>query len=145
MDYERKSEWNAALAAYEKVLRHDWHHLPAYAQLAALFLQQKQLARALKVCRRGLRVAPKNFYLMMNMAATYFMRGVYSQAKRICEECQRQRPEDEFVAKQLATAANALELQRGRNRYCQSSLQPQQAHVAQDNPGSFATPESETK
>jgi tetratricopeptide (TPR) repeat protein len=102
---EARGDLAAAAASYESLLQISPHLAPAYNNLGALYLKQKEYKKAADVLERGLKVDPKMSSASALLGISLYEMGEYGGARRPLETALRANPKDDnaeyFLANDL--------------------------------------------
>ncbi len=99
---EARGDLETATAKYESLLQIAPHLGPAYNNLGALYIRQRQYKRAADVLERGLKVDPKMPSASALLGISLFELSDYSGARRHLENALRANPKDDNAALFLA-------------------------------------------
>jgi tetratricopeptide (TPR) repeat protein len=102
---EARGDLAAAAASYESLLQIAPHLAPAYNNLGALYLRQKEYKKAADVLEKGLKVDPKMSSASALLGVSLYEMGEYGSARRPLETALRANPKDDnaeyFLANDL--------------------------------------------
>jgi tetratricopeptide (TPR) repeat protein len=102
---EARGDLAAAAASYESLLQIAPHLAPAYNNLGALYLKQKEYKKAAAVLEKGLKVDPKMSSASALLGISLYEMGEYGNARRPLETALRANPKDDnaeyFLANDL--------------------------------------------
>jgi tetratricopeptide (TPR) repeat protein len=102
---EARGDLAAAAASYESLLQLAPHLAPAYNNLGALYLKQKEYKKAADVLERGLKVDPKMSSASALLGISLYEMGEYGGARHPLETALRANPKDDnaeyFLANDL--------------------------------------------
>jgi len=91
---ESRGDANAAIEAYEKVIRLDPHVAPAYNNLGSLYFDTGQFDKAVDVLKRGLLINPRMGTSYAILGSVYFAQGDCSKASKAFQSAVKENPED---------------------------------------------------
>jgi len=80
------------------------HFMPAYCDLAGLYLSQRKLEESLRVLNAGLRVSPRDPILVNNLGMCMLVGGRYGEALRMFSEAAGIVPDDARYRANMAVA-----------------------------------------
>ena len=102
---EARGDLAGAEAGYESLLQIAPHLGPAYNNLGALYVRQKQYKKAVEVLEKGLKVDPKMSSALALLGISLYELGDYTAARRNLEIALRANPKDDnaelFLANDL--------------------------------------------
>jgi tetratricopeptide (TPR) repeat protein len=102
---QARGDLAAAAASYESLLQIAPHLAPAYNNLGALYLKQKEYKKAADILERGLKVDPKMPSASALLGIALYEMGEYGNARRSLETALRANPKDDnaeyFLANDL--------------------------------------------
>ena len=102
---EARGDLATATASYQSLLQIAPHLAPAYNNLGALFLRQKEYKKAADVLEKGLKVDPKMSSASALLGISLYEMGDYGVARRHLETALRANPKDDnaelFLANDL--------------------------------------------
>jgi tetratricopeptide (TPR) repeat protein len=129
--HARMEQWDEAKAALEKAISLNANWVPAYRDLAGIYVQLEDFAGALEVCERGLKVMPDNTDLRLLSASIYERTDRYEDAIKVYDELLEQDPTLVLAANNLAALIADHQPERER---LQRALQATQVFESSDNP-----------
>jgi tetratricopeptide (TPR) repeat protein len=104
-DAEARGDLEAAESSYESLLKLAPHLGPAYNNLGAFYLRQKEYKKAVEVLERGLKVDPKMSSASALLGISLYEMGDYNSARHPLEVALRANPKDDnaelFLANDL--------------------------------------------
>jgi tetratricopeptide (TPR) repeat protein len=102
---EARGDLAAAVASYESLLQIAPNLAPAYNNLGALYLRQKEYKKAVGVLERGLKLDPKMSSASVLLGISLYEMGEYAGARQALETALRAHPKDDnaelFLANDL--------------------------------------------
>ncbi len=101
----QKGDTDTCIKYYEKSLEEDENNATALNGLGyVLACQNKDLARALSLCKKALTFAPESAACLDSIGWVYYKMGLYSQSRKYLEQALAKNPENETIAKHLHEA-----------------------------------------
>jgi tetratricopeptide (TPR) repeat protein len=102
---EARGDLAGATASYESLLQLAPHLGPAYNNLGALYVRQREYTKAADILERGLKIDPKMFSASALLGISLYELGDYNGARRHLENTLRANPKDDnaelFLANDL--------------------------------------------
>jgi tetratricopeptide (TPR) repeat protein len=92
---EARGDLASAAASYESLLQIAPHLGPAYNNLGALYVRQKQYKKAAEVLEKGLKIDPKMSSASALLGISLYEMGDYAAARRHLETALRANPKDD--------------------------------------------------
>ena len=102
---ERSGDVAGAISKYKSILAVAPHLGPAYNNLGALYLRQREYKQAIATLKQGLQVGPSMYSATVLLGITYFEAGQFTEARQRLEVAVRANPKDNnaefYLAKDL--------------------------------------------
>jgi tetratricopeptide (TPR) repeat protein len=105
--YEKKHDWESAATVYLKAVELKPDGIDAYRSAAPMFLNLRQLPKAVEVCENGLKVSPGDPRLLFLLALARYNEGNYPAALAAFEKAKQANPTDAESYYYLGTIAVA--------------------------------------
>jgi tetratricopeptide (TPR) repeat protein len=99
---EARGDQNTAIAKYQAILQIAPSLGPAYNNLGALYLRQREYAKAVEVLEKGLKIDPKMPSASALLGISLYEMGEYAPARTRLEAALRTNPKDSNVEMTLA-------------------------------------------
>ena len=99
---EQRGDIVAATAKYKSILAIAPHIGPAYNNLGALYLRQREYAKAIVILKQGLKVDPSMYSATVLLGVSYYESGQYADAREPLEAAVRANPTDNNAEYYLA-------------------------------------------
>jgi len=101
-DAEAQGDQNTAIAKYQSILQIAPSLGPAYNNLGALYLRQREYAKAVDILQKGLKVDPQMPSASALLGISLYEMGDYARARARLEAALRANPKDSNVEMTLA-------------------------------------------
>jgi tetratricopeptide (TPR) repeat protein len=106
---EEHGDTSGAVAKYKSILAMAPHLGPAYNNLGALYLKQREYQKAAAILRRGLSVDPSMYSATVLLGISLYEGGQYAEARDPLEQALRANPKDDNAELYLANDLIKLE------------------------------------
>jgi tetratricopeptide (TPR) repeat protein len=91
---EQSGDFAGAISKYKSILAVAPHLAPAYNNLGALYLRQREYQQAIAILKQGLQVEPSMYSASVLLGIAYFEAGKYTEARQRLEAAVRANPKD---------------------------------------------------